>query len=69
MRIVCFLRSLLFVAEAKAKTTKLSEAYLTVVLLGYEDDLRISGNLAKTVIKSCTTIVSHKFSHESASAR
>jgi hypothetical protein len=69
MRIVCFLRSLIFVAESKAKAAKISEAYLTVVLSVYEDDLRISGNLAKTVIKSCTYFISCKFSHEATLAR
>jgi hypothetical protein len=63
------LRTLLFVAESMAKTAKISEAYLTVVLLDYEDDLGISGNLAKTVIRSCATFVSHKCSHETISAR
>jgi hypothetical protein len=60
MRIVWFLRNLPFVAEAKAKAANISEAYLTVVLLDYEDDLRISGNLAKSVLKSCLTFVAHE---------
>jgi hypothetical protein len=64
MRKVWFLRSLLFVTEARAKFAKISEAYLTDVLLDYEDVLGISGNLAKTFIKNCATFVSHKFSHE-----
>jgi hypothetical protein len=67
MRMVWVLRSLLFVTEAKAKAAKISEAYLTVVLLGYKDHLGIPGNLAKTVIESCAKLVSHKFSHETIS--
>jgi hypothetical protein len=51
MRKVWVIRSLLFVTEAKA--AKISEAYLTDVLLDNEDDLGIFGNLAKTFIKSC----------------
>ena len=69
MRVVGVLRSLLFLAEAKVTAAKFSEAYLTVVLLDYEDDLGISASLAKTVTISCATGVSHTFSHETTSAR
>ena len=40
-----------------------------MLLLDYEPYLRISVNLAKTVIKSCATCVYHTFSHETTSAR
>jgi len=68
MLVVGVLRSLLFLTESKVTAAKISEAYLTVVLLGYEDNLGISANLAKAVTVSCATCVSHTFSHETTSA-
>ena len=59
MLVVGVLRSLLFLCEAKVTAAKISEVYLTMVLLVYEDDLGISANLAKTVTISCATCVSH----------
>jgi hypothetical protein len=69
MRIVWVLRTSLFVTEAKANAAKISEAYLTDVLLDYKDDLYIPGNLAKTAIESCATFVSHKSLHKTTSVR
>jgi hypothetical protein len=68
MLVVGVLRSLLFLAETKVTAAKFSEAHLTVVMLGYEDDLGISANLAKAVTIRCGTCVSHTFSHETTSA-
>lgn len=55
MLVVGILRSLLFLCEAKFTAVKISGAYLTVVLLDYEDDLGISADLAKTVTIRCAT--------------
>ena len=59
MLVVGVRRSLLFLAEAKVRAAKISGAYLTVVLLDYEDVLGISLNMAKTDTVSCATCVSH----------
>jgi hypothetical protein len=68
MLVVGVLRISLFLAETRVAAAKISEDYLTVVLLGYEEALGISANLAKAVTISRATCVSHIFSHETTSA-
>jgi hypothetical protein len=59
MLVVGVFRSLQFLSEAKVTDAKICEAYFTVVLLDYEDDLGISANLAKSHYKLCNVRFSH----------
>ena len=69
MRVVGVIRSLLFLAEVELYPQKFLKHIWHWYCWIMKDDLGISANLAKTIIKSCATCVSHTFLHETTSTR